>query len=134
MSSSTNEASFTINIVGESTQTQWVGDFRVKRRLSFRDELRRDSIKRELLGGVNPQFADARAANIADVFSELAVRVVSAPTWWTEKGGGIDLEDDNVASAVYKATMAKEQEALAEIKAKAETAREELRKAAAAAG
>jgi hypothetical protein len=127
-------AKFSINIFGDKTNEKWTGDFEVKTSLSFRDELRRDQLKRELLGGLNPQFADPRAANIADVFSELWVRILVAPKWWTEKGNGIDLEDDNVAGAVYRLAMAKEQEALTELKEKAEKAREELRQASQNAG
>lgn len=121
---------FTISIDGEKSSEKWHGEFTAKTTFSFRDDLVRDAYKRELLGGANPQFASERALNIAEIFSELRVRIVKAPTWWTEKGNGLDLGDDNVAGAVYKAAVAKEQEELARVKEKAETAQAALRAAA----
>lgn len=120
---------FTISVVGEKTNTTWHGAFKAKPLLSHRDELIRDARRRELLGGVNPQFADPRQLNQADIFAELAVRLVSAPSFWADNGGGLDLLDDNVVAEVYKQAIKIETDALADIKKKAEEAQAQLRKA-----
>lgn len=124
-----NSANFTISVLGDKTNTTWAGEFSCKPLLSHRDELVRDSRKRELLGAVNPQFADPRALNQADVFAELFVRLTKAPSFWVESGNGLDLLDDNVVAAIYREVMRLEKEAFDAIKKQAETAKADLRKA-----
>lgn len=118
---------FTINIKGEKTGQQWVGDFTVKTFLSHREDLIRGVKFRELLGP-NPAAADSYSVNVADTFADLAVRVVKAPTFWVESNGGIDLIDSNVISEVHKQTMAVELEALKKLQAEGEKAKGELKK------
>ncbi len=121
-------AKFSISLDGNRTGTKWHGEFTVKTMLSYNDEFRRDSIRRELLAGVNPQFAEPRVLNNADAFSELAVRITTAPAWWTESNGGRDLFDDNLIGAVYKEALAAEAKVLEAIKAAADAATANLRK------
>lgn len=120
--------SFSVSVIGEKTGQQWTGDFSVKTMLSHRDELRRDAIRRELLGPTNPQAADSFTVDATQVFADLSVRILKAPTWWTESGGGLDMHDANVVSEIYKQALAAEQDALNRIKNEAEKAKEELRK------
>lgn len=126
--SGTGTATFSVSMDGDRTGTKWHGEFTVKTLLSHRDELRRDQIRRELLGGVNPEFASIRSLNQADVFSDLAVRIIKSPTWWNEAAGGLDLSDDNVVATVYSKTMDAEKEVLNRIKKDGDEASEELRK------
>lgn len=98
------EDSFQVSVTGEVTGEAFKGVFKVRTRLSFKDALARDSVRRNLLGSV-PEAASERANSIADVFSELAVRITDAPSWWTNSDGGLELADDNIVAAVYKATM-----------------------------
>ena len=118
---------FSISVVGNKTGTQWVGEFTVKPMLSHRDEIRRDRIRRELIG---PEFGNPtdHVWNLAVTFSELTVRVVAAPPFWTSNGDGMDLMDTNVVTEVYKKTMEIEASAAAKIKADAEAATAALRK------
>ncbi len=92
--------SFSIDVVGEITGTKWAGVFKCKTRLSHRDALKRDQVRRGLLGP-NPEAASVRAIDVADILSEASVRLVDFPSWWGASGDGLDLEDDNVLSAVY---------------------------------
>lgn len=117
---------FNINIDGDKTGTQWHGEFEAKVFLSHRDELRRDALRRQYLGDVAPQYASSRQSNQADVFSELAVRIITAPTWWNENGGGMDMIDDNVVGKVYDAVMGLEKKAMDDIKKKTEDAKKTL--------
>ena len=90
---------FTIKVEGENSGENWVGIFKCKVRLSHRDILRRDAIRRELLGA-NPENASLRAITEANAFAELAVRLVDTPQWWKELDNGLELEDPNVVQAV----------------------------------
>lgn len=98
------EETFHVSVVGETSGENYPGKFTVRTRLSFKDALTRDSVRRNLLGAT-PETASVRANSVADVFSELAVRIVDAPSWWTNSDGGLELCDDNVVAAVYKAAM-----------------------------
>ncbi|CAB4127009.1 hypothetical protein UFOVP75_53 [uncultured Caudovirales phage] len=104
--------SFSISVIGERTQEKWFGEFTAKTLISHRDELRRDAIRRELLGGTNPQFADVRQKNQAELFAEMSIRITKAPSWWMESNGGMDMYDDNVIAEVYAECLKAEQVAL----------------------
>lgn len=125
-------SNFSVDIRGDKTRKQFVGAFTVKTLLSHRDELRRDAIRRDLLGPA-AQFATDRAMNQADVLSELAVRIAKAPTWWTENGNGLDLKDDNVVARVYEEALKAEKDVLAKLIGEGEKAKEELRESTKAA-
>jgi hypothetical protein len=118
---------FTVTITGETSGETWRGEFAAKPRLSHRDQLARDRIRRELLGpdGTN---AVPRAHNQAEIFSQLAVRLTEAPKWWSEAGNGLDLDDDNIVAEVYSQVMRIEQEAFERVKKAAEDAKAELAK------
>lgn len=130
MASDVNDVPFSISLIGETSDEKWVGDFRAKRTLSHRDQLRRDQIRRELLGASGGPPTE-RAMSIAMVLSEVAVRITKAPKWWAEKAEGLDLVDDNVVAEVYDHVMRVEREAVEEKKAKAAQVQDEMRTEAA---
>jgi hypothetical protein len=121
---------FVVSAKGETTEETRKGVFKVKTRLSHRDRLTQDRIRRELLGGADggPRPSD-RSIVMAEVFSQLAVRVVSAPSWWTDNGNGMDLEDDSIVSEVYDKAMAPEKRRQEKIRKQAEEAQADLKKA-----
>ena len=127
----TGEVKFTVNIKGDYTQEQWSGSFTIKTRLSYRDTLRQDQVRRELLGPDPSNNASEDAKGIAQVFSFLSVYVTHAPRWWTENENGLSLEDNNLAPEVYRLAMEKLAEAIKERDAKVEEARKTLAKDAA---
>lgn len=96
---------FSVDVVGDVTSDKFTGVFKCKTRLSHRDALRRDQVRRSLLGA-DPDSASPRAESVADCLSECSVRILEAPSWWTTAGEGMDLCDDNVLAEVYKAMMA----------------------------
>jgi len=127
MSDSKYSATITIDVVGDTTGDKFPGVFKVKTRLSFRDALERDKIRRSLLGD-NPEGASIRAANIADIFSELSVRIIDAPSWWVNADNGLALEDDNVIREIAEQTAKAAAEALDAIAKKGDVAKKELAK------
>lgn len=120
--------SFEINEIGILTKEQWVGKFKAKVRLSFRDQLRKDQIKCELLGNSSKDLISSDALNQAIVFSDLAVRLVETPSWWKEKGNGLDLEDANVVNKVYEKALEVEKKQNEEAVKEAEKAKDEMKK------
>lgn len=116
---------FTVSVIGDTTGEKWYGMFKVKPRLSHRDQLQRDKVRRELLGA-DGSNASVRAKDQAEIFSQLAVRVVEAPSWWKDNGNGLDLVDDNVIADVYSAAVKAEVDALEETKKAGEQAVQEL--------
>lgn len=126
---SSNSESFTVDVVGENTEQPWKGLFKTKLRLSHRDYLRQDEIRRGLLGE-KPENASPRAANTADLFSFISVHLLEAPQWWTMNQDGLALEDDNVIGEVYSRIVEKKAEAAKKAKEKAEADLKELSKPA----
>lgn len=117
-------STFVISVDGETSKEKWVGKFIVKTQLSPREILRKDQIRRDLIGQEKDCQASLEAKSIATVFSTLWVHLMEAPNWWKDQGNGIDMVDENVATEVYLKLAeimnkeAKEREELAE-KAKA---------------
>lgn len=127
MAVSVSTAKFSISVDGDSTGEKWIGEFTVKTRLSHRDQMRRDQIRRELLGDARPDMASPRALNQAGIFSDLQVRIVDAPRWWLEAANGIDLLDDNVVGEVYGKALEEESKVLAGLKKEGEQAVKDLK-------
>lgn len=125
--SNLNEAKFSIDVTGEVSGQPWKGVFKAKLRLSHRDQLRMDEIRRDLLGK-NPETASPRAQNSADVFSFVAIHLLEAPQWWKMNGEGLDLEDDNVVAEVYGKIVEAKVEAQKKIKGEGVAAQAELSK------
>lgn len=121
----------TISVTGEQTERVFAGPFRVKTSLSYADRLARDQVRRELLGEQKGQ-PTPEAAEIAHMLSHLAVRVLDAPTWWTNATvngvPGLGLEDDNVLVEVFNAVMQKDKRVAKALAEQAEAARQDLAK------
>lgn len=92
---------FTLSVVGDSSKVTWAGEFSVKTKLSWRDQLQMDKARRELLGA-DAQAASPDAVAQAVILAELGVRIVKSPSWWTESNRGLDLVDDNVLTEIYQ--------------------------------
>lgn len=122
-----NEASFTISVIGEVTGEKWLGIFKVKVRLSHRDYIAKDKIRREFLGP-HPEGASERAVTSAEILSQLAVRIIEAPAWWAASNNGLDLNDDAVILEIYNAAIKAETDTAEALKKKAAEAEAELKK------
>jgi hypothetical protein len=123
-----NSDTFVVNLIGDTTGENQTGKFVAKKRLSFNDQLRRDNYRRQFLGAAVGE-PTPRAASMANIFSELIVRLIEAPSWWVDADEGRDLEDENVIIDVFEKAMKIEAEAKAEVAKKAAGAGEELAEA-----
>jgi hypothetical protein len=119
---------FNVSCKGEVTGEMFIGKFTVKTRLSHFDQLKRDEARRSLLGP-SPvgQKPNEQAMITAEVFSQLAIRIVQAPSWWTDSNNGIDMMDSDPVTKVYETTMTAVKEEEDRLKAEAKKAEEELR-------
>ena len=118
MSLPKNEAMFSISIIGETTQEQYVGDFICvpiptigQRNVIAREEMR-------LIG--DPLYAPADLQVRAIWLSALRVQITEGPTWWTESGYGHGLYDENVVKAIYDKLIEATESWREEVKKKAE--------------
>ena len=119
-------ATFSISSTGETTNQAYNGSFTVKTLLSVRDRLAIDEERRMILGS-DGQNADNMAKIFANMISQLRIRIVKAPEFWTEAGNGIDLLDYNVLVEIFQLVVKKEEERKKEIIDQAEKARTELK-------
>jgi hypothetical protein len=88
--------------------------------------MQKDIVKRGLVGQ-DPQFASQDTLVRAEMFSHLSVSLLKTPTWWREKGNGLDLFDDNVVIAAYEKIVGEQAEVVKEIQKAGEEAKEALR-------
>lgn len=99
-----NSVPIFLHVTGDETGKTYIGEFEVRVRLSHRDELRLDQVRRELLG-TSPEHASSDAAARARVFATLRVRLVDYPDWWAASGFGLDLLDENVIVELYEQSI-----------------------------
>jgi hypothetical protein len=118
--------SFGLNLKGDTTGNQYIGTFKVKTSLSYREVLKEDEIRRTVLG-VSPNEAGDYAASIAHAIAYLAVRIVDAPDFWKSSQGGLDLEDENILREVNNLCVAEIKRELDSVAKAAATAQGELK-------
>lgn len=112
---------FSVSVTGEVTGETFKGVFKAVPRLSHRDNLRRDQLRRDLLGG-KPDEASPDALNVSLVFSKIWVHLVEAPSWWKDSGNGVNLLDESPVAAVYDNVARIEREAFEAVQKKAKDA------------
>jgi hypothetical protein len=98
------------------------GKFTVKVKLSVREMLEMDQVRRGLLG---PQAGepDALAAYMASNLARIRTHATETPSWWKEAGNGLEFDDINVIMAVSQELDKVEKSHLADLKARAEKAK-----------
>ena len=117
--------SFSVDVEGSMTKNTYKGVFKVRPLLSHRDKLRRDEIKRQLVGGT-PDGTGVAALRIAEIFSKIWAHLVEAPSWWKDAGNGLDLIDEEPVVAVIDKIVDIEQEAMGAIAKEGEVAKKDL--------
>lgn len=125
MSTTSNETSFTINVTAASGEN-YAGTFKVFKRLSHMQTLRRDELRRELLGARGESAPEAMYRS-AFILSTCAAHVKDAPSWWKESSNGLDLLDEEPVSAVFAEISRVTSSATKELEEKANKAAEALK-------
>lgn len=116
------------HVEGEQTGQEYNGKFRVLVVLSQGLQLRRGVIFRELLGA-HSGSASGDEVGLAERLSDLAVRVVESPTWWSTAMNGLDLRDAAPVGVLAEKVRAAVAEYESEVRARAEAARADLKRA-----
>lgn len=124
---SSNEATFSVNVTAASEEN-YAGTFKIRKRLSHMQTLRRDELRRELLGSRGETAPDSIRQN-AYILSTCAAYVVSGPSWWTENSNGVDLLDEEPIAEVFKHISQVLDEVAKELEEKAQKAKERIKPA-----
>jgi hypothetical protein len=101
------------------------GRFKIKTRLSNRDSLKLDEIRRSLLGEKS-DMANENINGLASVLAKIAVNVVESPSWWKDSNNGLDLDEQGPVMDVFEAVLKAEKDYADDLKKKAEAAKSVL--------
>ena len=118
MSLPKNEATFSISVIGETTQEQFIGDFIC---VCIPTIAQRNSISREEIRIIGDASIAPPELQIRGIWlAALRVQIIDGPTWWKESNYGHSLLDDNVLKEIHENTVKAGEQWRAEIKKKAE--------------
>ena len=123
-----NTINFQVSVKGDYSNELYSGTFTMKTRLSYRETLKQDQIRRDLLGPDAANTASEDAKGIAQVLSFLGVYITQSPRWWTDCSNGLDSLENNLVSEVYSAAIKALSESIDEKNKRAEEAKAALAK------
>jgi hypothetical protein len=111
------ESSFDFDHVADLTGKRYEGQFTVRCVLTIAQKHAMEIEKTRLLGNfTNPTDG---LAGIAVILSTLRHKIVDAPEWWKQSGGGSSIEDEDVLVAIYDKIVLAEAEWREKLKKKA---------------
>lgn len=103
-----NEATFILDEIGETTGNKYEGKFTVLCALNMAKKHQLELEKTRLLADfANPTDG---LAGIAIILANLRTKIVDAPEWWKQSGGGLDIMDEDILLKVYNKIKDKEVE------------------------
>jgi hypothetical protein len=103
-----NEATFEIDVVGDTTFKHYDGQFTVRCILTMGQKHSMELEKSRLLGSyTNPT---EELLGYAIIFSNLRHKIVEGPEWWKQSNGGSSIKDENVLVALYDKVLKAEDE------------------------
>jgi len=97
-------AKFKFESIGEMTAQSYFGMFKTKCVLSIAEEIEADRLYREHLGD-NLLYASQKAKELAFAISQLSVRVVEAPYFWTDLKNGENCLDKNIVFDLFTKSL-----------------------------
>lgn len=127
-----SEVQANVNVKGETSGNTYTGIFTAKTKLSYREIIAKDAMRRQILGP-DPKNALADVWEHASLSSYLQVHLIDAPDWWKQSNGGLDGvvgTDLNVLTTVFNAVAAKIEEEIKAHAKDAEDAQKQLGEAA----
>jgi len=79
---------------------RYEGYFTIKCRLTCRERQALELEKTRLMGGYdNPTDG---LLSLAIILSNLDVKIIDAPEWWKQNGGGRDLDDEDIVGLIFQ--------------------------------
>jgi hypothetical protein len=121
-----NETSFSVNLKAESGDS-YVGTFKIRKRLSHAQNLRKDALRRELLGD-SPAAATQDVLMSSLILATCQAHIIESPNWWSKSNGGLDLLDQEPLVEVFNKINEAQQKEAEGLQTKAEEAVKELTK------
>lgn len=122
--------SLVVDVVGSITGETYKGVFKVKQRLSHRDIIKQDVVRRDILGKNGGEASDY-AMVLANAYARIYVYLIDAkdatPGWWKDASNGMDLLDEEPVEALSNQILAMEKELNESLKKDASKAKEELK-------
>lgn len=121
-----NEHKFYLKAKGEKSGQSFEGDFTVKCILNIEEEV--EVAIRTDRYNAGSKTLNPSMALINRTIAELEMRIIKAPTWWTDSGYGRTLVDKNVVYDVFTKAMEGEKVWADRLKSEAEEAEAEAEK------
>lgn len=103
-----NEATFDMDIQGDTTFKQYQGLFTCRCILTMGQKHTMELEKSRLLGNYTNPTPDLDG--LATIFATLRAKVIDGPEWWKQSLGGITISDENTLVELYKKVQKAEQE------------------------
>lgn len=102
------ESAFDFEHVGADTGKKYDGQFKVLCLLDMGQKHRLELEKTRLMGNyANPTDG---LAGLAVILATLRVRIIDAPEWWKQSGGGFGIQDEDALVALYDKVLGAESE------------------------
>jgi hypothetical protein len=114
-----NEATFSVDVIGEITGKRYDGAFTVRCVLNMGQKHALELEKSRLVG--NSSMPSDTLIGIAVILSGLRSKVIDGPEWWRQSAGGSNIIDDNVLLEVFEKTVNAEAEWKKAVKEKADS-------------
>lgn len=96
---------FDINMVGEHSNSTYMGNFKCKALLSPLEQIRADKLYRDLLGQ-NSHLSSNHVSQLAYALAQLSVRLVEWPPFWENNGlNGGHVKDESVILQVLELSL-----------------------------
>jgi len=94
-----NEATFDVDVKGDTTQQEYKGQFTCRCVLTMGQKHAMELEKSRLLGSFANPTDDL--IGIAIIFSNLRQKLVDGPEWWKQSVGGTTIKDENVLVEIH---------------------------------
>lgn len=114
--------SVTVSVTGDLTKELYRGEFSFKTMLSHSDRFSIARKQKELLGSNKLDDLPVVLQQKAVILSELSVRVVGAPQWWSPD----DLIDDNLIVKIFEEAVDAENEQVKKLLGDGDKAKKDL--------
>jgi hypothetical protein len=103
-----NEATFDVDMLGDTTFKQYQGQFTCRCILNIGQKHSMELEKSRLLGSyVNPT---EDLQGLAIIFANLRAKIIEAPEWWKQSAGGTTINDENILVELFKQLQKAEKE------------------------
>src|ERR1035437_9147173 len=103
-----NESTFEVELVGDTTFKKYDGQFTCRCVLTMGQKHALELEKNRLLGNHANPTSDLEG--IAIIFANLRAKIVNSPEWWKQSLGGAAISDENVLIELFNKVEKAEQE------------------------